>query len=124
MVDGPIPPSVVGGMVWVAGALPPCMAIGAMWVVGALPPCVAGGTMCVEGPLPPCVATGPTWLVTMGGGNWLMTVCMTVLGTLATLWVVGFDVDMGLLAKVKLKNGSGFVAAMGPDGAVWRSGSD
>ena len=49
MADGPMPPSVVGGMVWVAGAFPLCMAVGAMWVVGALPAYVAGGTMCVEG---------------------------------------------------------------------------
>ena len=93
-------------------------------MVGALPPCVAGGTMCVEGPLAPCVATGPAWLVTMGGGNWLMTVCMTVLGLLANLWLIGCDVDMGPLVKVRPKNGSGFALAMGLDGAVWRYGSD
>ena len=93
-------------------------------MVGALPPCVARGTMCVEGPLPPCVAIGPAWLVTMGGGNWLMIVSMTVLGILATLWVTGCDVDMGPLAKVRPENGSRFALAMGLDGAVWRSGSD
>ena len=124
MVDGPMLPSVVGGMVWVYGAFSPCMVVGAMWVVGALPPCVVGGTMCVEEPLPPCVTTGPSWLVTIGGGNWLMTVCMTVLGLLAKLWVTSCDVDMGPLAKVRPKNGSGFVVAMGLDGAVWRSGSE
>ena len=124
MADGPTPPSVVGEMVWVVGALPPCMVVGAMWVVGALPPCVAGGTMCVEGPLPPCVVTGPAWLVTMGGGNWLIIVCMTVLGLLAMLWVTGCDVDIGPLAKVRPKNGSRFAVAMGLDGVVWRSGSD
>ena len=124
MVDGPIPPSVVGGMVWVAGALPPYMVVGAMGVVGALPPCVEGGTMCVEGPLPTCVTTGPAWMVTIGGGNWLMTVYMIMLGPLAKLWVTGCDVDMGPLAKVRPKNGSEFALAMGLDGAVWRSGLD
>ena len=123
MVDGPMPPSVMGGMVWVAGALTPCMAVGEMWVVGALPPYVAGGTMCVEGSLPPCVTTGLAWLVTMGGGNWLMIVCMTMLGLLAKLWVIGCDVDVGPLAEVRPKNGSGFALAMGLDGAVWRFGS-
>ena len=93
-------------------------------MVGALPPCVAGGTMCVEGPLPPCVTTGPAWLVTMGGGSWLMTVCMIVLGPLAKLWVIGCDVDMGPLAKVRLKNGSRFALAMGLECVVWRSGSN
>ena len=93
-------------------------------MVGALPLCMVGGTMCVEGTLPPCVATGQAWLVTMGGGNWLMAVCMTMLGTLSTLWVTGCDVDMGPLAKVRPKNGSGFAVAMGIDGAVWRFGSD
>ena len=80
--------------------------------------------MCVEGPLPPLDASGPAWLVTIGGGNWLMTVCMTMLGPLSMLWVIGCDVDMGPLAKVKPKNGSELVLAMGLDGAVWRSGSD
>ena len=41
-------------------------------------------------------ATGPAWLVTMGGGNWLMIVCMTMLGPLAMSWMTGCDVDMGL----------------------------
>ena len=82
------------------------------------------GTMCVEGPLPPCVTTMPAWMVTIGGGNWLMIVCMTVLGQLAKLWVTGCDVDMGLLAKVRPKNGSGFALAMGLDGAMWRFGSN
>ena len=80
--------------------------------------------MCVEGPLPPCVTTGPAWLVTMGGGSWLMTVYMTMLGPLAKLWVTSCDVDMGPLAKVRPKNGSGFALAMRLDGAVWRSSSD
>ena len=53
-----------------------------------------------------------------------MIVCMTVLGPLTKLWVIGCDVDMGPLAKVRLKNGSGFALATGLDGAVWRSGSD
>ena len=90
----------------------------------ALPPCVARGAVFVEGPLPPCVTTGPTWLVTMGGGFWLMIVCMTMLGPLVKLWVIGCDVDMGPLAKVKSENGSGFALAMGLDGTVWRSGLD
>ena len=74
--------------------------------------------MCVEGPLPSCVTTGLAWLVTMGGGNWLMTVSMIVLGSLAKFWVTSCDVDMGPLAKVRPKNGSRFVVAMGLDGAV------
>ena len=78
----------------------------------------------MEGTLPSCVASGPAWLVTMGGGNWLMTVCMTMLGPLAKLWVTSCDVDMGPLAKVRLENGSRFALAMGLDGAVWRSSSD
>ena len=90
----------------------------------ALPPSVAGGVVCVEGPLPPCVTTGPAWLVTMGHGNWLMIVCMTMLGPLSKLWVTGCDVDMGPLAKVRPENGSGFALAMGLDGAMWRSGLD
>ena len=80
--------------------------------------------MSVEGPLPPCVTIGLAWLVTMGGGSWLMIVCMTVLGPLAKLWVTGCDVDMGPIAKVRPKNGSGFALAMGLDGVVWRSSSD
>ena len=91
---------------------------------GPLPPCVAGGAVCVEGPLPLCVVSGPAWLVTIGGGSWLMTACMIVLGPLSRSWVIGCDVDMGQLAKVRPKNGSGFALAMGLDGAVWRSGSD
>ena len=91
---------------------------------GPLPPCVAGGAVYVEGTLRPCVAGGPAWLVTMGGGSWLMKVCMTVLGKLAKLWVTGCDVDMGPLAKVRLENGSGFALAMGLDGAVCRSSLD
>ena len=80
--------------------------------------------MCVEGPLPLCVTIGPALLVTTGGGNWLIIVCITMLGPLSKLWVTGCDVDMGPLAKVRPKNGSRFVAAMGLDGAVWRFGSD
>ena len=80
--------------------------------------------MCVEGPLPSCVTTGLAWPVTMGGGSLLMTICMTMLGPLAKLWVIGCDVDMGPLAKVRPKNGSRFALAMGLDGVVWRSGSD
>ena len=91
---------------------------------GPLPPCVAGGVVCVEGPLPLCVVSGPGWLVTIGGGSWIMTFCMTMLGPLARLWVTVCDVDMGPLAKVRPKNGSKFAVAMGLDGAVWRSGLD
>ena len=53
-----------------------------------------------------------------------MIVCMTMLRLLSMLWVTSCDVDMGPLAKVRPKNGSGFAVAMGLDGAVWRSGSD
>ena len=90
----------------------------------SIAPCVAGREICVEGPLPPCVVSGPAWLVTIGGGSWLMIVCLTMLGPLARLWVTGCDVEMGPLSKVRLKNGSRFVLAMGLDGAVWRSGSE
>ena len=78
----------------------------------------------MEGPLPPCVTTWLAWLVTMGGGSWLMTVCMNMLCPLAKLWVTGCDVDMGPLAKVRPKNGSRCALAMGLDGAVWRSSLD
>ena len=53
-----------------------------------------------------------------------MIVCMTVLGPLARLWVTGCGVDMGPLAKVMPKIGSGFALFMGLDGAVCRFGSD
>ena len=118
IADGPMPPSVFGGMVWVSGELTPCITVWVMKVDGALPPCVAGGALCVEGQLRPCVTTGIAWLVTMGGGSWIMTVRMTMLGPLAKLWVTGCDVDMGPLAKVRLENGSGFVLATGLDGVV------
>ena len=91
---------------------------------GPLPPCVVGRAVCVEGPLPPCVTTGPASLVTMGGGGWLMAVFMIVLGPLSRLWVIGCDVDMGLLAMDMPKNGFRFALAMGLDGAVWRPSSD
>ena len=52
-----------------------------------------------------------------------MKVCMTLLGPPAGLLVTGCDVDMGPLAMVMLKNGSGLTPAMGLDGVVWRSGS-
>ena len=42
---------------------------------GPLPPCVTGGVVYVEGPLPPSVAGGTAWLDTMGGGSWLIIVC-------------------------------------------------
>ena len=91
---------------------------------GPMPPSVVWGAVRMAGSLPPCVATGPAWLVTMGGGNWIMTVCMIVLGSFATLWVTSYDVDMGPLAKIRPENGSRFAVAMGLDGTVWRSGSD
>ena len=53
-----------------------------------------------------------------------MTVCITMLGPLARLWVIRCDVDMGPLAMVMPKNGSELAPAMGLDGAIWRSGSD
>ena len=53
-----------------------------------------------------------------------MIVCMTVLGPLVGLLVTSCGVEMGPLAKVMPKNGSGLAPAMGLDGAVWRSGSD
>ena len=53
-----------------------------------------------------------------------MTVCMTVLGPLARLWVTVCDVGMGPLAMGMPKNRSRFALAMGLDGAVWRSSSD
>ena len=60
----------------------------------------------------------------MGGGSWLMTVCMTVLGPPIGVLVVCCGVDMGPLAITTTKNGSGFALAMGLDGAVLRYGSD
>ena len=60
----------------------------------------------------------------MGGGNWLMTVCMTMLGPLATLCVTGCDVDMGPLAKVRPENGSRFALATRLDGVLQRSNLD
>ena len=53
-----------------------------------------------------------------------MTVCMTMLGPPAGLLVTGCGVDLGPLAMVMPKNGSGFAPAVGLDGAVWRSSSD
>ena len=53
-----------------------------------------------------------------------MIVCMTMLGPLSRLWVIGCDVDNGPLAKVRLENGSGFALAKGLDGVVWRLGLD
>ena len=60
----------------------------------------------------------------MGGGSWLMIVCMTVLGPPIGVLVVVCGVDMGPLAITTPENGSGFAPAMGLDGAVCRSGSD
>ena len=53
-----------------------------------------------------------------------MTVCMTVLGPPVGLLVTCCGVDMGPLAMVMPKNGSGLAPAMGLDGAVWRSSSE
>ena len=53
-----------------------------------------------------------------------MIVCMIVLGPLSRLWVIGCDVDMGPLAKVRLEKGSEFSLSMGLDGVVWRFGLD
>ena len=53
-----------------------------------------------------------------------MIVCMTVLGPLSRLWVIGCGVDMGPLAMEMLENGFRLAPAMGLDGAVWRSSSD
>ena len=53
-----------------------------------------------------------------------MTICITLIGILSRLWVIGCDVDMGPLAKVRPENGFGFALAKGLDGAVWRSSSD
>ena len=62
-------------------------------------------------------------LVNMGGGSWLMTVCITVLGPLAGLLLIVCGVDMGPLAISISENVSRFAPAMGLDGAVCRSGS-
>ena len=90
----------------------------------SIAPCVEGGVVCVEGPLPSCVASGPAWLVTMGGRNRLMTVCMTMLGPPIGLLVTVCGVNMGPLAMAMPENGFGLEPAMGIDGVVWRSGSD
>ena len=60
----------------------------------------------------------------MGGGSWLVIVCMTMLGPLVGVLVVVWGVDMGPLLNTKPENGSRFAPAMGLDGAVCRSGSD
>ena len=60
----------------------------------------------------------------MGGGSWLMTVCMTVPRPPTGVLVVVCGADMGPLAITTPKNGSGFAPAMGLDGVVCRSGSD
>ena len=60
----------------------------------------------------------------MGGGSWLMMVCMTMLGPPIGVLVVVCSVDMGPLAIAMLENGSGFAPSMGLDGAMCRFGSD
>ena len=61
----------------------------------------------------------------MGGGSWLIIVCMTMLGPPAEVLVVVWPgVDMGPLLITKPKNGSGFAPAMGLDGVVCKSRSD
>ena len=60
----------------------------------------------------------------MGGGSWLMIVCMSVLGPPEKVLVVVWGVDMGPLPITSPENGSGFAPAMGLDGAVCRFGSD
>ena len=55
MEDGPMAPSVVGGMVWVAGEFPSCMVVGVMWVVSALHPlCGRGDNVCGGATAPMC----------------------------------------------------------------------
>ena len=65
-----------------------------------------------------------TLLVNMGGGNWLMMVCMTMLGPPARVLVVVCGVDMGPLEITTPKNGSRFALAMGLDSVVYRPGLD
>ena len=84
MADGPMPPSVVGN-----GGIAPMH--GGRGNVGGrctAPLCGRRGSV-YGGSTTPCVTTGLAWMVTTGGGNWLMTVCMTVPRLLATLWVTG-----------------------------------
>ena len=59
----------------------------------------------------------------MGGGIWLMIVCMTMLGPPAGLLVIVCGVDMGPLVIAMQENGSRFASTMGRDGAVCRSSS-
>ena len=54
----------------------------------------------------------------MGGGSWLMMVCITMLGPPTGLLVIVCDVDMGPLAIAMPKNGSEFTPAMGLNGTV------
>ena len=63
-------------------------------------------------------------MVNMGGGSWLMMICITMLGPSAGLLVIVCGVDMGPLAISMAKNGSGFAPSMGLDGVVCRSGSN
>ena len=63
-------------------------------------------------------------MVNIGGGSWLMTVFITMLGPLVGLLVIVCGVDMGPLAISMPENGSGFAPAMALDGAVCRYGSD
>ena len=60
----------------------------------------------------------------MGGGSWIIMVCMTALEPPTGVLVVVWGVDMGPLPITSLENGSGFAPAMRLDGAVCRFGSD
>ena len=53
-----------------------------------------------------------------------MTLCMTVLGPLARVFLVVWGMYMGPLPITKMENGSEFAPTMGLDGAVCRYGSD
>ena len=63
-------------------------------------------------------------MVSMGGGSWLMMVCITILGPPTGVLVVSWGAEMGPLPTIMPENGSRFAPAMGLDGAVCRFGSD
>ena len=60
----------------------------------------------------------------MGGGSWLIMVCIIMLRPSTGLLVIFCGVGMGPLAITTSKNGSRFAPAMGLDGAVCRFGSN
>ena len=62
-------------------------------------------------------------MVNIGGGSWIMMVCITMLGPPAGVLVVVCGVDMGPLVITMLENGSGFAPTMGLDGAMCKYGS-